>query len=90
MVLINFHAPTEKADDNDKDTFYDELDRLIDQLPKYNAKIVLGDFNANVGRKEKFSPTTGKSSPHEVSNKNGEKLDNLRDIERSNSKEHVL
>ena len=62
------------ADDNDKDTFYDELERLFDRLPKYNSKIVLGDFNAKVGREEKYRPTIGKSSPHEITNKNGERL----------------
>jgi len=43
--------------DNDKDTFYDELERLFDRMPKYNSKIVLGDFNAKVGREEKYTNT---------------------------------
>jgi len=38
------------ANDNEKDTFYEELERLFDLLPKYNTKIVLDDFNAKVGR----------------------------------------
>ena len=50
-VLINVHAPTDEAN-NDKVTFYDELERLFDRLPKYNTKIVLGDFNAKVGREK--------------------------------------
>jgi len=37
IVLINVCAPTEVANDNDKDTFYDELERLFDRLPKYNS-----------------------------------------------------
>ena len=72
-VLINVHAPTDEADDNDKDTFYDELERLFDRFPKYNTKIVLGDFNAKVGREEKYRPTIGKSSLHGINN-NGERL----------------
>jgi len=40
--------------------FYDELGRLFDRLPKYNSKIVLDDFNAKVGRVEKYRPTIGK------------------------------
>jgi len=36
----NVHAPTGQADDSDKDTFYDELDRLFDRLPKDYGKIV--------------------------------------------------
>jgi len=26
-------------------------------MPKYDSKIVLGNFNAKVGRKEKYRPT---------------------------------
>jgi len=62
------------ANDSDKDIFKDELERLIDRLPKYNSKIVLGDFNANVGREEKYRPTIGKYSLPEITKNNGEKL----------------
>ena len=54
--------------------FHHELDRLFDRLPKYYVKIVLGDFNAKLGREESFGPTIGKSSLHEKSNNNGERL----------------
>jgi len=40
------------ATDNDKDIFYDELERLFDRMPKYNSKIVLGALNAKIGREE--------------------------------------
>jgi hypothetical protein len=36
--------------DDRKDSFYDELGRVFDQFPRYNMKILLGDFNAKVGR----------------------------------------
>jgi len=35
---------------------------------------VLGDFSAQVGRKESLGTTIGKSSLHEKSNNNGERL----------------
>jgi hypothetical protein len=34
-----------------KDSFYMELDHAFDKCPKYHMKIVLGDFNVEVGRK---------------------------------------
>jgi len=49
-VLLNVYAPIEVATDNGKDIFNDELERLFDRMSKYNSKIVLGDFNAKVGR----------------------------------------
>jgi len=32
------------AIDNDKDIFYNEIEKLFDRLPKYNLKIVLSDL----------------------------------------------
>jgi hypothetical protein len=34
-------------------------------------KILLGDFNAKVGREDIFNPTTGNVSSHKISNDNG-------------------
>jgi len=77
MVLINVYAPTEVANANDRDIFYDELERLFDRLPKYNSKTVLGNFNAKLRREGKSRPTIGKYSLHEKTTKNGEKLVNF-------------
>jgi hypothetical protein len=37
-------------------------------------KILLGDFNAKVGREDIFKPTTGNESLDEISNDNGVRL----------------
>jgi hypothetical protein len=37
------HAPTEDKCDDAKDSFYEELEEVFDQFPKYNKKILLGD-----------------------------------------------
>jgi hypothetical protein len=37
-------------------------------------KILLGDFNAKVGREDNFKPTIGNESLHEISNDNGVRL----------------
>ena len=39
-------------------------------LPKYHMKILLGDFNAKVGRGNTFKPTIGNESLHQDSNDN--------------------
>lgn len=35
-----------------KDSFYEKLERVFDKIPKYHTKILLGDFNANVGMED--------------------------------------
>jgi hypothetical protein len=41
------------------------------------AKILLGDFNANVGGEDIFKPTIGNESLHEISNVNGVRVVNF-------------
>jgi hypothetical protein len=40
-------------------------------------KILLGDFNAKVGREHIFKPTVGNESLHKISNHNGVKVVNI-------------
>ena len=68
---INVHAPTEDKDGEIKDGFYEELEHLVDQLPNDYMKIVVGDFNAKIGKEDIFRPTIGLESLHEESNDNG-------------------
>jgi hypothetical protein len=69
IIVLNAHAPTEEKNDDSKDSFYEELERVFDHFPKYHMKILL-DFNAKPGREDIFKPTIGKESLHEDSNDN--------------------
>jgi hypothetical protein len=71
IIELNVHAPTEDKDDNIKDSFYEELEQVFDQFPWYRMKILLGDFNAKVGREDISKPVIGNGSLHEASNDNG-------------------
>ena len=51
------HAPSEEKSDDSKDSFYEELEQVFDHFPKYHMKIILGDFNAKVGRENIFKLT---------------------------------
>jgi hypothetical protein len=42
-----------------KDMFYEELEHVFDKFPKYHMKILLGEFNAKVGKEDIFKPTVG-------------------------------
>jgi endonuclease/exonuclease/phosphatase family metal-dependent hydrolase len=57
-----------------KGSFYEELERIFDKFPKYHMKILLGDFNAKVGRKDIFKSAIENESLHEISNVNGVRL----------------
>jgi hypothetical protein len=50
IIVLNVHAPCEDKGDEEKDSFFEELGRVFDRFPGYDMKIILGDFNANVGR----------------------------------------
>jgi hypothetical protein len=65
------HGPCEDKGDEEIDSFFVKLGRVFDQFPKYGMKIILGDFNAKVGREDIFKPTIGNESLHEISNDNG-------------------
>ena len=60
-----------------KKVFYEELEQVIDHFPNYRMKILLGDFNAKVGRENIFKPTIGNESLHQDSNDNGVTIVNL-------------
>ena len=71
------HAPSEEKSEESKDSFYEELEQIFDHFPKYDVKILLGDFNAKVGRENIFKPTIGQESLHQDSIDNGVRLVNF-------------
>jgi exonuclease III len=49
IIVLNVHVPSGKKSDNSKDSFHEELQQVVNHFPKYPMKIMLGDFNAEVG-----------------------------------------
>jgi hypothetical protein len=64
IIVLNVHAPCEDKGDDEKDGLYEEIGCDFDQFPRYDTKILWGDFNANVGRENIFKPTIGNESLH--------------------------
>jgi hypothetical protein len=55
--IVNGYAPTEiYDDDDDKDGFFDALETAYDISPRNYIKIVLDDFNAQVGKELSIFP----------------------------------
>jgi hypothetical protein len=67
IIVLNIHARSEDKIDDMKDSFYEELklERVFDKFPKYHIQI-LSDFNAKVGRKGIFKPTTGNENSNDI------------------------
>jgi hypothetical protein len=71
IIVLNMHAPNKEKSDDSKDTYYEELEQVFDNFPKYHMKIILGDFNAKVGRENIFKPTNENGSLHHDTTDNG-------------------
>ena len=74
ISLICAHAPTEEKDDLTKEEFYERLNEVYERCPHHDVKIVLGDFNAKVGKEPIFGQTIGKYSLHAQTSDNGMRL----------------
>jgi endonuclease/exonuclease/phosphatase family metal-dependent hydrolase len=77
IIVLNVHAPTEDKIDDIKDSLNEEQEQVFDKFPKYHMKILLGDFNAKVDRKDIFKPTIRNESLHAASNDNGVRVVNF-------------
>ena len=49
ISLVSVYAPTEASDLPMKDAFYATLGSVVDQCPRRDTLLVLGDFNASTG-----------------------------------------
>jgi hypothetical protein len=79
IIALNVHAQTEDKIDDVKDSFYEQLERVLDKFHTYHMKILL-DFNAKVGKEDIFKPIIGNESSHKISNNNGARLVNFAPI----------
>jgi hypothetical protein len=77
IIVLNVHASTEDKTDDLKDRFYEELEHVFHKFPKHHMKILLGDFNAKVGREDISKPTIGNESLHKISNDIGYRVGNF-------------
>jgi len=52
ITFVTVCAPTEGAEGEIVDEFYETLQSVCDELAKHNAVITLGDFNAKLGKEQ--------------------------------------
>ena len=68
IFVLKVRAPSEEKTDYSKGSYCEELEQVFDHFSQYHMKILLGDFNAKLGRENIFKPTTGNERPHQDSN----------------------
>jgi hypothetical protein len=74
VMMVEFVS--DKIDDV-KDSLYEELECIFDNIPKYHKKMLSGDFSAKIGREDIFKPTVWNKSLHEICNDDGVRVVNF-------------
>ena len=72
ITIIQAYAPTSKAEEADVERFYEDLQDLLELIPKKDVLFILGDWNAKVGSQE-TPGVTGKFGLG-VQNEEGQRL----------------
>ena len=76
---MQVYAPTNDAEFEAKDDFYDQLQSVLEGVPKHDLLIVMGDWNTKVGQAEEGEETTISKYPLRggIRNDNGERFVNF-------------
>ena len=68
-MVIQVYAPTSNAEEAEVEWFYEELQVLLELIPKKDILFIIGDWNAKVGHQE--TPGVTCKSGLEVQNEAG-------------------
>lgn len=49
-TLTKVYAPKEMAKEDEKDKFNELLQEVLDNVPSYDIRLVIGDYNAKIGQ----------------------------------------
>ncbi|KAK3796976.1 hypothetical protein RRG08_015842 [Elysia crispata] len=72
--ILQLYAPTNAASEEEKEEFYDQLQRITEKLPRKDVNIIMGDANAKVGSDNiSYEEIMGKQGLG-VMNDNGERF----------------
>ena len=72
VTFIQCYSPTNDADEETKQNFYDSLQATVNELPKRDIMLVMGDFNAKIGKDNIGKETIMGTHAMGTMNENGE------------------
>ena len=72
ITVIQVYAPTSNAEEAEVEQFYEDLQNLLELIPKKDVLLIIGEWNAKVGSKE-TPGVTGKFGLG-IQNEAGERL----------------
>ena len=78
-TIVQVYAPTNNAESEANDDFYDQLQSVLEGVPKHDLLIVIGDWNAKVGQSQEGEERTIGKYPlcGGIRNDNGERFVNF-------------
>jgi hypothetical protein len=92
MTLLSVCATTEQSNREKTKQLYSDLSNICDKVPTHDGLILLGDFNAGIGKELANHGIAGKYTLHDQTRNNGERLLQLaqtRDLEISSTNLHI-
>ena len=77
LTIIACYAPTEEAEEEEKDEFYEQIEEGIRTTPRHDVLMVIGDLNARVGQDNTGKERAMGAQGFGCANNNGERLSDL-------------
>ena len=74
IVIIQVYFPTTSHPDEEVDKLYDQVQNIIDKIPKRDFLFIMGDFNARVGKLHNIYPKSVGKYTVGNANDRGERL----------------
>jgi len=70
-TIVNIYAPTESVNEEQKEQFYEDLNRCCDQIPKHDALLIMGDINAKIRKEPANQLVAEQHTIHDETSENG-------------------
>lgn len=84
LTTVVCYAPKEDAEEDEKVSFHDNLQKVVDETPSHDVLLIMGDLNAKVGRNNQDKEGTMGQQGLGNCNNNGERLSTLGQQEQGN------